>query len=430
MNKAFLYEMLRTESVSGGEIPLQKKVAAYMREQGAEVETDLAGDVISSINSASPFRVLLCGHIDEIGFRVTHITDDGYLQVGKAGGIRLALAQGKRVTVLGRKRLTGVMGLLLRNGEVRTDIELTDLYIDCGFTSRAEALELVAPGDFVTYSYAVDELENDCIAGRGLDNRLGAYTVLHALLRAREKGAEIVPVDSEHSAIFQSLQGSSPKELRRILLTASGGPFFGWSREALEGVTPARALQHPNWSMGAKVTIDSATLMNKGLELLEAMSLFDVPPEKIQILIHRESILHSAVEYCDNSVIAQLGDPDMRLPIQYALSWPDRTPGPARPLDLLSVGKLTFAQPDLETFRCLALAIRAAREGGTAPAILNGANEVAVERFLAGKIGFLQIPQVVEAALDTVPRAAALTLESIQAADQAARRAAARAAEG
>ena len=197
-----------------------------------------------------------------------------------------------------------------------------------------------------------------------------------------------------------------------------------------EGVTPARALQHPNWSMGAKVTIDSATLMNKGLELLEAMSLFDVPPEKIQILIHRESILHSAVEYCDNSVIAQLGDPDMRLPIQYALSWPDRTPGPARPLDLLSVGKLTFAQPDLETFRCLALAIRAAREGGTAPAILNGANEVAVERFLAGKIGFLQIPQVVEAALDTVPRAAALTLERIQAADQAARRAAARAAEG
>lgn len=250
------------------------------------------------------------------------------------------------------------------------------------------------------------------------------------MARAREKGVEIVPVDSEHSAIFQSLQGSSPKELRRILLTASGGPFFGWSREALEGVTPARALQHPNWSMGAKVTIDSATLMNKGLELLEAMSLFDVLPEKIQILIHRESILHSAVEYCDNSVIAQLGDPDMRLPIQYALSWPDRTPGPARPLDLLSVGKLTFAQPDLKTFRCLALAIRAAREGGTAPAILNGANEVAVERFLAGKIGFLQIPQVVEAALDTVPRAAALTLESIQAADQAARRAAARAAEG
>lgn len=188
MNKAFLYEMLRTESVSGGEIPLQKKVAAYMREQGAEVETDLAGDVISSINSASPFRVLLCGHIDEIGFRVTHITDDGYLQVGKAGGIRLALAQGKRVTVLGRKRLTGVMGLLLRNGEVRTDIELTDLYIDCGFTSRAEALELVAPGISSPTPMPWTSWRTTASPAGGLDNRLGAYTVLHALLRARRKG--------------------------------------------------------------------------------------------------------------------------------------------------------------------------------------------------------------------------------------------------
>lgn len=191
MNKEFLYEMLRTESVSGGEIALQKKVAAYMRAQGVDVETDLAGDVIASINRDCPFKVLLCGHIDEIGFRVTHITDEGYLQVGKAGGIRLALAQGKRVTVLGRKRLSGVMGLLLRNGEVRTDIELTDLYIDCGFTSREEAMKLVAPGDFVTYSYTVDELENGRIAGRGLDDRLGAYAVLHALLRAREKGARV-----------------------------------------------------------------------------------------------------------------------------------------------------------------------------------------------------------------------------------------------
>ena len=245
------------------------------------------------------------------------------------------------------------------------------------------------------------------------------------MARARETGAEIVPVDSEHSAIFQSLQGSHGRELKRILLTASGGPFFGWDRQALEGVTPAQALKHPNWSMGAKVTIDSATLMNKGLELLEAMSLFAVGPEKIQILVHRESILHSAVEYCDNSVIAQLGSPDMRLPIQYALSWPERTPGPAAPLDLLSAGKLTFASPDLDAFPCLALAIRAAREGGTAPAILNGANEVAVARFLAGELSFLGISRVVEAALDTVPRAAALTLESIYEADRAARAAAA-----
>lgn len=246
------------------------------------------------------------------------------------------------------------------------------------------------------------------------------------MARAREKGAEIVPVDSEHSAIFQSLQGSHHGEIRRILLTASGGPFFGWTRKELEAVTPERALKHPNWSMGAKVTIDSATLMNKGLEFLEAMALFDVPPEKIKILVHRESIVHSAVEYCDNSVIAQLGSPDMRLPIQYALSWPDRVPGPARELDLFSSNSLTFAPPDLETFRCLFLAIRSAKEGGTAPAILNGANEVAVARFLEGKLSFPGIAQAVEHALDTVLRETDLTLEAIRRADRQARAAAER----
>ena len=241
------------------------------------------------------------------------------------------------------------------------------------------------------------------------------------MARAKEKGAEIVPVDSEHSAIFQSLQGSRQKELKRILLTASGGPFYGRTREELSAVTPAHALKHPNWDMGAKVTIDSATLMNKGLELLEAMSLFAVRPDQIEILVHRESILHSAVEYCDNSVIAQLGAPDMRLPIQYALTWPDRTPGPADPLDLFRAGRLTFAKPDLETFRCLALAIRAAETGGTAPAVLNGANEVAVARFLSGEIGFLDIAALVEAVLDAVP-AEPLTLEGVFRADREARR--------
>ena len=244
------------------------------------------------------------------------------------------------------------------------------------------------------------------------------------MARAKEKGAEIVPVDSEHSAIFQCLQGSHGKEVKRILLTASGGPFFGKSRRELASVTPARALKHPNWSMGAKVTIDSATLMNKGLELLEAMSLFSVPPEQIQILIHRESILHSAVEYCDHSVIAQLGAPDMCLPIQYALFWPNRVPGPARELDLFSCGGLSFAQPDLDTFRCLALAIQAAKEGGTAPTILNGANEVAVSQFLEEKIGFLDIARAVEHALDVVPREKADTLDAIRRADKLAREAA------
>lgn len=191
MDKAFLYDMIATPSVSGGEVPLQKKVAAYMREKGVAVHTDPSGNVISAINEDSPFKVLLCGHIDEIGFRVTHITDGGFLQVGKSGGIRLALAQGKRVTVMGRRPVHGVMGLLLDKGEVKTDIELTDLYVDCGFSSREDALRLVAPGDFVTYSYTVDELENGCFAGRGLDNKLGAWTVLHALLRAREKGATV-----------------------------------------------------------------------------------------------------------------------------------------------------------------------------------------------------------------------------------------------
>ena len=244
------------------------------------------------------------------------------------------------------------------------------------------------------------------------------------MARAKEAGAEIVPVDSEHSAIFQSLQGSHGRELKRILLTASGGPFFGWSREELAQVTPARALKHPNWSMGAKVTIDSATLMNKGLELLEAMSLFQVPPEKIQILIHRESILHSAVEYCDNSVIAQLGAPDMRLPIQYALTWPRRVPGPAKELDLWNCGPLTFAHPDLDTFRCLKLALDAARTGGTAGAILNGANEAAVAQFLAGKIRFLEIADKVQRAMETVPVIQNPSLTQVLEADAAAREAA------
>ena len=242
------------------------------------------------------------------------------------------------------------------------------------------------------------------------------------MARAREKGAEIVPVDSEHSAIFQSLQGSSPKELRRILLTASGGPFFGWSREALEGVTPARALQHPNWSMGAKVTIDSATLMNKGLELLEAMSLFDVPPEKIQILIHRESILHSAVEYCDNSVIAQLGDPDMRLPIQYAFSYPERLKASFPRLDFKLCTDLTFEQPDTKRFRNLALAYEALHRAGNMPCIVNAANEIVVAAFLRDEISFLGMSDVIEKTMAHVSFIQKPTYEDYVATDAEARR--------
>ena len=240
---------------------------------------------------------------------------------------------------------------------------------------------------------------------------------------ARDWGAEILPVDSEHSALFQSLQGCRDRgEVKRLILTCSGGPFFGRSREELKNVTRRDALQHPNWSMGAKITIDSATLMNKGLEFIEAMHLYHMPPEKISIVIHRESIIHSLVEYCDNAMIAQLGTPDMRLPIQYALTWPRRVPGgPARELDLWHCGPLTFGTPDLDTFRCLALALEAARTGGTAGAVLNGANEAAVERFLRGEIGFLDIPEQVARAMDRVKAVQDPTLQDVLEADRAAR---------
>lgn len=244
--------------------------------------------------------------------------------------------------------------------------------------------------------------------------------------RAREKGVDIIPVDSEHSALFQCLEGNSRREVKRLILTASGGPFFGKSRGELENVTRAQALKHPNWSMGAKITIDSATMMNKGLELIEAMRLYDMPPEKISIVVHRESIVHSLVEYCDGAVLAQLGAPDMRLPIQYALTWPERLSGPADTLDLLTCGALHFAPPDLEAFPCLALAMQAAKTGGTAPAAMNGANEVAVARFLADEIGFYDIPRLVEDALSQVPVVSAPSLEEIQAADAAGRQIAAR----
>ena len=238
---------------------------------------------------------------------------------------------------------------------------------------------------------------------------------------AREKGVDILPVDSEHSAIFQCLRGNDPASVKRLLLTASGGPFFGRSRAELEAVTPAQALRHPNWSMGAKVTIDSATMMNKGLEVMEARWLFDVPVDKIQVVVHRESIVHSMVEYADGAVMAQLGAPDMRLPIQYALTYPARLPGPVKELDLFTVGRLSFAPPDLEAFPCLAIAVEALRRGGLAPAAVNGANERAVAAFLEGRIGFLEIPELCAGALERAPAGEALTLEAVLEADRAAR---------
>ena len=239
---------------------------------------------------------------------------------------------------------------------------------------------------------------------------------------AREKNIDILPVDSEHSAIYQCLRSGGKKRIKRILLTASGGPFYGMKQDELAGITVERALAHPTWNMGAKITIDSATLMNKGFEVIEAVHLFDVTPDQIEVLVHRESIMHSAVEYIDNSVIAQMSVPDMRLCVQYALTHPDRLDAVIPQLDLTQVGRMTFAKPDTDTFVLLKLALTAIARGGAVPAVLNAANEIAVAAFLDRRIGFVDIFDVVT---ETVERLAdardAVAIDDIFAFDGAAR---------
>ncbi len=242
------------------------------------------------------------------------------------------------------------------------------------------------------------------------------------LEEAKDYGAKVYPVDSEHSALFQCLEANRDRgEVKRLILTCSGGPFYGKNRTELADITVEDALKHPNWSMGAKITVDSATLMNKGLEIIEAMHLYRMPVEKISVVIHRESIIHSLVEYCDNAMLAQMGAPDMRLPIQYALTYPKRVAGPSASLDLWNCGPLTFGAPDLETFPCLTLALEAAKRGGTAGAILSGANEAAVALFLGGKIRFLDIADRVERALAQVKAVQEPSMQDILDADKAAR---------
>lgn len=239
---------------------------------------------------------------------------------------------------------------------------------------------------------------------------------------ARASGAEIIPVDSEHSAIFQCLMGAHGKEeIRRLILTCSGGPFFGKKPEELRGVTKADALRHPNWRMGAKITVDCATLMNKGLEVIEAMRLYDLPLQQVDVVIHRQSIVHSLVEFRDGAVLAQLGVPDMRIPIRLAMTYPYRAENPAPPLDLLTCGALTFDRPDREAFPCLAIAEEAAERGGNVCAAMNGANEAAVALFLQDRIGFYDIARLVRRATDTVDFVARPDLEALLAADAAAR---------
>ena len=242
------------------------------------------------------------------------------------------------------------------------------------------------------------------------------------MAEAKKYQTEIIPVDSEHSAIFQCLMGCGDRrEVKRVILTGSGGPFFGMTRQQLQNVTKADALRHPNWKMGEKITVDCATLMNKGLEVIEAMRLYSLPLEQVDVAIHRQSIVHSMVEFTDGAVMAQMGSPDMRLPIQLAMTYPERLPCPVEPLDLFSCGALTFSKPDMENFPCLALARQCAKAGGTACPVMNGANEEAVAMFLAGKIGFYDIYDRVRKAVDSVPFIQSPDLMQILESDRLAR---------
>lgn len=240
--------------------------------------------------------------------------------------------------------------------------------------------------------------------------------------RARTRNVPILPVDSEHNAIFQCLEGHPTEHVHCIHLTASGGPFYNRSRDALSAVTPAEATAHPTWDMGDKISVDSATLMNKGLEVIEAMWLFNLPLERIKVVIHPQSIVHGLVEFNDGGILAHMGITDMRFPIVFALTWPERVQSPMGRLDLATMGSLTFAEPDFSAFPCLALALEAAAQGGTATTTLNAANEIAVEAFCAGRIGFLQIAALVEKVLNVCPAAADVSLEAVLAADAEARR--------
>lgn len=238
----------------------------------------------------------------------------------------------------------------------------------------------------------------------------GGEIIMNAV---KESKTQLLPVDSEHSAIFQALQGNRHGDINRIILTASGGPFRGFSKEALQKVTLAQALNHPNWKMGSKITIDSATMMNKGLEVIEARWLFDVPPEKIEVVVHPQSVVHSMVEYIDHSIIAQLGIPDMRVPISYALTYPERIGNRLEGVDFVKLGTLTFEKPDLDTFRCLGLAYEAIKAGGSYPVVLNAANEVLVQKFLEGRIGFLDIQETIERVMNEHRPVYNLDLEGI-----------------
>lgn len=312
--------------------------------------------------------------------------------------------------------------------ELKERLADTDIKVICGMEGLCEIAKMPET-DIVLNSVVgmVGLLPTLTAIEAGKDIALANKETLVAggelvMSRAAEKGVKIYPVDSEHSAIFQCLQGNKREQLSKIILTASGGPFFKKSYDELRTVTKAQALKHPNWDMGNKITIDSATLMNKGLEFIEAKWLFDLEPDQIEIVVHRQSVVHSAVEYDDYSVIAQLGVPDMKIPIQYALLYPDRKPCPTGRLSLTEYGSLTFEKPDYETFRCLSAAIEAITRGGAYPCLVNSANEEAVRAFLNDEISFIQIGEIVSSVLDNFDKSEITCYEDVMNADTAARK--------
>ena len=300
------------------------------------------------------------------------------------------------------KVLSGMDGLCQIAADKDTDIILNSVV---GMVGLLPTLTAIENGNDVALAN-----KETLVAGGGI-----------VMSAARKNNVKILPVDSEHSAIFQSLQGNDMNKINKIILTASGGPFFGKSKRELQNVTVEQALNHPNWSMGNKITIDSATLMNKGLEFIEAKWLFDLEPEQIEIVVHRQSVLHSAVEYKDFSIIGQLGAPDMRIPIQYALMYPQRIQCPTKRLSLTDCGSFTFEKPDYETFECLSVCIEAAKKGGAYPCIANAANEEAVKYFLQNKISFLKIGELVKAAVDNFSYSDLQKYDDVVSADRMAR---------
>lgn len=356
------------------------------------------------------------------------------LDVADKLGLRVAaLAAGSNVAMLEKqaRRYMPRLAVLYDKTAAKTlrqRLSDTDIKVSSGIAGLIEAAEIEEADTVLTAVVGMIGLRPTLAAiAKGkkiaLANKETLVCAGELVMAAAEKyGAQIVPVDSEHSAIFQCLQACANKdEIRRIILTCSGGPFFGMNYGELSKMTRSDALKHPTWTMGAKITVDSATLMNKGLEFIEAMRLYSLPPEKVDIVIHRESIVHSLVEYRDGAYLAQLGAPDMRLPIQYAMTWPERLESPARDMDIFSIPSLTFQKPDTEAFRALAVALSAARTGGTACAVLNGANEEAVKLFLDGRIGFNDIADIADAALQKVPVIHDPCLDEILEADRLAR---------